>query len=156
MKKTEFNGKIQIDKVVIFLNDFKKGMYDVNYINKLITQNSNDIIINNYNSVIRPFIDKKYINFVNNSNDNINRHDFYISKIDLNNWENGLNYYSSRFPSIENVKYSDNIYKTFSPNSNNIFIVDGADPLLYSTAKKANLSKIKYINDCLKINPNLS
>ena len=156
MEKSSFDGKIQIDKVVSLLNDFKKAIYDVNYLNKLINQHADDIISSNYNTVIRPFIDKKYINFVNNTNDNINRHDFFICKMDLNNWENGCDYYSSRFPSIENANYSDNIYKTFKFDSQNSFIIDGAEQSMYISGKKNVLKKIKYINDCLRINPNLT
>ena len=94
MKKSSFEGKTQIDKFVSLLNDFKKCLYDVNYLNKLISQNANDIINSDYNTVIKPFIDKKYINNnLNNTNTNNDRNDFYISKIYLNNWENGCDYY---------------------------------------------------------------
>ena len=157
MKKSSFEGKTQIDKFVSLLNDFKKCLYDVNYLNKLISQNANDIINSDYNTVIKPFIDKKYINNnLNNTNTNNDRHDFYISKIDLNNWENGCDYYSSRFPQNKNIPYFDSYWKMLIPNSNNYFLVNGGETNLYKIAQNSALSKINYLNKCLKLNPNLT
>ena len=56
MKKSSFEGKTQIDKFVSLLNDFKKCLYDVNYLNKLISQNANDIINSDYNTFKSIFI----------------------------------------------------------------------------------------------------
>jgi hypothetical protein len=168
MGKSSFESKIQIDKVVNLLNDFKKAMYDVNYINKLITQNASNIIyngnINNgYSYILTPIINKKYINNnLNNTNDNINRCDFYIASIPLdpNNVNNSYNYYSSRFPETENIIYNDidswNVINENVVTSNLFYQADGAKIDVLEMAKISTLSIANYINKCLSLNPNLS
>jgi hypothetical protein len=100
MEKSSFEGEIQIDKVVSLFNDFKKALYNVNYMNKLISLHANNIIYNKdirngYSYILTPPMNQKYLNFVNNTNDNINRHDFYISSVntDKEKWDKNLHYY---------------------------------------------------------------
>jgi hypothetical protein len=160
METSSFEGETQIDKVVSLLNDFKKCLHDVNYLNKLINQNANDIINSDYNTVIKPFIDKKYINFVNNTNTNIERYDFYVCSIntDEKKWDENYHLYSSRFPTTENIKFNDSRWDALKidKNSKDYFIVNNSEKNIYNIIKKSSLSVIKYLNDCLKINPELT
>jgi hypothetical protein len=164
MEKSSFEGKIQIDKVVNVLNDFKKALYDVNYINKLITQNSDNIIynrnINNgYSYILTPIINKKYINNLNNSNENKNRYDFYIGSLTtiVDDYEKNCNYYAYRFPQRENILFSNkSFWENLTATSDDYFLVNGAYMNIYEITKSSTLSVINYLNNCLSLNPNLS
>jgi len=46
MEKTSFEGDLQIEKVISLLSDFKQAIYNVNYLNKLITQHADEIYEN--------------------------------------------------------------------------------------------------------------
>jgi hypothetical protein len=165
MEQSSFEGKIQMDKVINLLNDFKKALYDINYINKLITQNANNIIengnINNgYSYILTPIINKKYINNnLNNTNDNINRCDFYVGSLTtiVDDYKKNCNYYSSRFPQRENILFTNNQYwENLIATSDEYFLVNGADMNIYEIATSSTLSVINYLNKCLTLNTSLT
>ena len=169
MSETTFDTTNTINSFVKLINDFKKSVYNVNYVNKLIDQHKDEIIAaqqkyindssivgNGYSDIIRPYMDKKYINFTNNTNDNNGRVNLFIEKIVLNDWESGFQYYSSSIPMQENKLFSDDYWKTYIPTSTDFYLVDGAEQNLYNIVKYTNISKINYLNSMLKINPNLT
>jgi hypothetical protein len=83
------NGKISIDQVVNSLNAFKHAIYNVNYVNKLIIQNTSSIITaGEYASVISSYIINKYPT---------NSVDIGIANIPLDKtkWTEGIFYYQS-------------------------------------------------------------
>lgn len=163
MAETSLNTRIYADQIMDLLTSFKQTIYNVNYLNKLITQHKDDIYANRntkngYTDIITPFVNEKYIYTVNNTNDNVNRTDFYIASLTTNidNWDNTCNYYSSRFPQTENVLYSNPFWKKIIPASDDFFLVNGSNTSLYELSKNSSLSIIKYLNECLALNPNLT
>ena len=169
MSETSFNSEYTINSFVKLINDFKKSLYNVNYVNKLIDQHKDEIIAaqqkyindptfvgNGYSDIIRPYMDKKYINFTNNTNDNNGRVNLFIEKIVLNDWESGFQYYSSSIPMQENKLFSDDYWKSYIPTSTDFYLVDGAEQNLYNIIKSTGISKNNYLNSMLKINPNLT
>ena len=85
----EFNGKISIEQVVNSLNAFKKAIYNVNYINKLIIQNQAEIIDNDrYDLVINRFVSNKFPT---------NKVDISIASIPLDKqqWTEGTLYFEN-------------------------------------------------------------
>lgn len=159
-----FEGKWSVEKILKATSDFKKVFYHVNYINKLIDQNQEEIKTNGYNNVIRPIIDKKYINnYLNNKNTNEDRCDFYICYIPIKKEDaaEGINYYSSRFPEFENIPYKNRQQwmqkNTDIINSNNRFYnVEGAQTNILKMSIDSTISISNYLGECLKINPNLT
>jgi len=161
--ETSFTSSVSAEKIMNLLNSFKEIFYNVNYLNKLITQHTDDIYENRntnngYTDIITPFVNNKYIYTLNNTNNNTNRTDFFITSIttNINNWDNNCNYYSSRFPQTENILFTDPLWKTLKPNLNDYFLVDGANRNKYKIVKQASLSKIKYLNKSLELNSNLT
>ena len=159
-----FEGKLTVEKILNAVADFKKLFYHVNYINKLINQNQEQIKTNGYNNVIRPFIDKKFINNnLNNTNTNENRCDFYIATIPIKKEDAGesMNYYSSRFPELENIPFKNR--QQFMQKNNDIInsktrfhITPGAEQNMLKTSLDSTITKSNYLNECLKINPDLT
>ena len=152
-----------MDKVVSLLNDFKKALYDVNYMNKLITQHADNIIYNKnikngYSYILTPLMNKKYINFLNKTNDNINRTDFCISSITLgeSNWYDNFDYYFPRFPETENIPYSSDIQQSgFNFSTSDYFLINAAPKDMGLMIYRYVTSIINYVNKCLSTNPNL-
>jgi hypothetical protein len=162
MAKTSLTTTVYADQLMNFFTNFKQTIYNINYLNKLITHHADDIysnrtVKNGYTDIITSFVNKKYIETVNNTNSNENRTDFFISSLTRNigDWDKNCDYYSSRFPERENIPYSDSYWKTIYPSSENYyFINDNAN--IYNIEKKANLSKINYLNKCLDLNSDLT
>ena len=87
MEKTSFEGEVQIDKVINSLNALKTSLYNVNYLNKIIQQNKEEIInAGEYASVIRPIIENKFLVDPKFSIYNISK--------DRTTWNDGKCYYS--------------------------------------------------------------
>ena len=86
-----FQNNITIDQVILSINAFKTSIYNVNYLTNLINKYSNEIIkANDYNSVLKPIIEKE---FYNNSDyfwlyQVSNKHNDLDTKLYLN-WKNG-------------------------------------------------------------------
>lgn len=163
MTETSFNAQVYSDQIMNLLNTFKQTIYNVNYLNKLVTQNADDIYANRntrngYTDIITPFVNQKYIYTLNNTNDNINRTDFYISSLTTNieDWDDNVTYYSSRFSMVENILYSDPRWKTINPTSDDYYLANNGNTNIYNIVKQSSLSVINYLNECLLVNPNLT
>ena len=138
---TEFNGKIQIDKVVSSLNAFKKAIYNVNYINKLIIQNKSNIIsAGQYASVIDPYIKNKY------SIVDIDI-DFGISNISLN--ENNLSGDDKIYYSYSQANWNN---KLLNQSNSGVFIYNSINA--YLMIKESHSQTTDYLNKILKNSPN--
>jgi hypothetical protein len=66
MVETYLNTEIYSEQIMVLLNVFKQTIYNVNYLNKLITHHANNIyanrhIRNGYTDIITPFVNQKYI-----------------------------------------------------------------------------------------------
>jgi hypothetical protein len=107
MEKTSFEGEVQIDKVINSLNALKTSLYNVNYLNKIIQQNKEEIInAGEYASVIRPIIDKKNI---------LGRISMFNVSLNFPDWINGKIYYSKNCPSVDNI-----IFKNICSSCGNV------------------------------------
>ena len=113
----EFNGKISIEQVVNSLNAFKKAIYNVNYINKLIIQNQAEIIDNDrYDLVINRFVSNKFPT---------NKVDISIASIPLDKqqWTEGTLYFENINPNWSNQKLNnkDVFTTTISKKVTNVY-----------------------------------
>jgi len=163
MAETSLATRFFSDQIMNLLTDFKQTIYNVNYLNKLITQHADDIYANRntrngYTDIITPFVNQKYIYTLSNTNDNVNRTDFFIasSRTNIDNWDENCDYYSSRFPQRNNIPYSDPYWKTLIPSQNDYFFLESSNTNMYEIEKIAALSRINYLNKCLELNPNLT
>jgi hypothetical protein len=162
MAETSLNTQVYADQIMDLLTSFKQTIYNINYLNKLITQHKDDIYANRntrngYTDIITQLVNQKYIYTVNNTDDNVNRTDFYIASLTTNidNWGSDVLYYSSRFPTRENILYSDSYWKTIYPISDDYYIVNNITNI-YDINRQSALSVINYLNECLSLNPNLT
>lgn len=163
MAETSLTTQVYADQIMDLLTSFKQTIYNVNYLNKLITQHKDDIYANRntkngYTDIITPFVNQKYIYTINNTNDNTNRTDFYIGSLTTNidNWDNNVTYYSSRFSMVENILYSDPRWKTINPTSDYYYLANNGNTNIYDAVEQSCLSIIKYLNECLALNSNLT
>lgn len=131
---SSFAGKNTIESAVKSLNALKSVVYNVNYVNKLLVQRKNNIIIaGDYTSILHPILLDNF-----NLSDNI----FILINVptDMNNYGNGNFYYSSNF-----LKFSNK-----SLNNPDDFI----DPLFnYNYMKQGGSELSAYLNNMLKANP---
>ena len=135
-----FNGEISIEQIVNSLDAFKKAMYNVNYVNKLILQNQEEIIANNrYDLVINRFVSNKFHN-----------EDIAIVNIATNNanWTSGFEYFSNLNPSWSNKQFN---------NPDNFTYYDHITKKLntsYDMIQTSEFATADYLNAVLLKNPN--
>ena len=142
MEKTSFEGENQIDKVFNSLNAFKKAVYDVNYLIKIVRQNEEAIInAGEYNSIISPIINKKYskarLCIFNIATDNLK-------------WDEGKCYYSFVNPEWSNKNLNDASNFIYDPN----ILLSGAPKDLYKLLNMFIDDNISYLNKMINKNPN--
>jgi len=142
MEKTSFEGDSQIDKVVSSLNAFKKAVYDVNYLIKIVRQNTEAIInAGEYNSIIAPIINRKY--------SKVRLCIFSIATDNLK-WDEGKCYYSFVNPEWSNKNLNDPSNFIYNPN----ILVSGAPKELYKLLNMFIDDNINYLNRMINKNPN--
>lgn len=142
MEKSNFDGEIQIDKVVSSLNALKTAIYNVNYLIKIVRQNKEAIInAGEYNSIIAPIINKKY-----------SKARLCIFSIATDNlkWDEGKCYYSFVNPEWSNKKLNDPSNFIYDPN----ILVSGAPKDLYKLLNMFIDDNINYLNNMINKNPN--
>ena len=66
MTETSLTTRVYADQIMDLLTSFKQTIYNVNYLNKLITQKADDIYANRntrngYTDIITPLVNQKYI-----------------------------------------------------------------------------------------------
>jgi len=99
-QNTFSDNNSSVDNVVASVNVFKEALNKIYYTYDLILKNK-DLILQegNYNSIVRPFLNKKFIN------PNI----LYIEKFSLDNYQFDVceTYYSTNFSDYEDTKWND-------------------------------------------------
>ena len=90
---TAANNNIRIDQVVASLDAFKTAIYNVNYLTSLVNANSENIMRNNeYASVLKPIIEKKYYN---------KDDDFWVVNVN----QEWYSYFFNKYPLWNNLSY---------------------------------------------------
>jgi len=141
---TSFLGNVNIEQVVNSLDAFKKAIYNVNYVNKLIFQNKNSIIeAGQYASIIEPYIVNKYIN---------NDVDISIGNVALNKnkWSEGKIYYETLHPSWNNQPLSGSNLNAFTYNN----VITQKTSNAYNMIRNSIFQASDYLNKVLAVNPN--
>ena len=143
-KTSSFNGTNQIDRVVGSLNAFKRAIYNVNYLIKIVRQNKESIIkAGEYDSVISPIINKKF--------DTVRLCIFSIAT-DKKKWNEGKCYYSFVNPEWSNKSL--NNPSNFGIDTSITPPAPGAPQKVYELLNMFIFDNIDYLNKMLKNNPN--